>query len=127
MATIAAVLEAKLRDKQENQTGQHRCWASINNKDDQLYKISRELFKFASGGLFRLRSMGTNEQRVSAPLRTPELDRETESPHWGEKRIPQLKKLEAGIVLLVIPGTTNKFWQTQKQNFRWFGWKTPEA
>jgi hypothetical protein len=28
------VPEAKLRDHGKNPTGQHRCWASINNKDD---------------------------------------------------------------------------------------------
>ena len=39
------VAEAKLRDHAKNPTGQHRCWASINNKDDQLYKVSRELFQ----------------------------------------------------------------------------------
>src|SRR5687767_6635852 len=39
------VPDAKLRDHGKNPTGQHRCWASINNKDDELYKVSRELFK----------------------------------------------------------------------------------
>ena len=39
------VPEATLRDHGKNPTGQHRCWASINNKDDQLYRVSRELFK----------------------------------------------------------------------------------
>ena len=39
------VLAAKLPDRAKNPTGQHRCWASINNADDQLYKISRELFR----------------------------------------------------------------------------------
>ena len=29
--------EATLRDPGKNPTGQHRCWASINNKGDQLY------------------------------------------------------------------------------------------
>jgi multimeric flavodoxin WrbA len=38
-------LEAKLRNLGKNPTGQHRCWASINNKDDQLYRVSRELFR----------------------------------------------------------------------------------
>ena len=38
-------LEAKLHDPGKNPTGHHRCWASINNKDDQLYKVSRELFR----------------------------------------------------------------------------------
>jgi hypothetical protein len=36
---------AKLLDKRKNPTGHHRCWASINNRDDELYKVSRELFR----------------------------------------------------------------------------------
>src|SRR5665213_726319 len=39
------VPDAKLSDKRKNPTGHHRCWASINNKDDELYKVSRELFR----------------------------------------------------------------------------------
>jgi hypothetical protein len=37
--------EAKLRDRGKIPTGQHRCWASINNKDDQPDEVSRALFK----------------------------------------------------------------------------------
>ena len=33
-----------LKDKEKNPSGCHRCWASINNKDDDLWKISKELF-----------------------------------------------------------------------------------
>ena len=36
---------ALLKDKFKNPSGFHKCWASINNKDDELWKISRELFK----------------------------------------------------------------------------------
>ena len=39
------LLEAVLPDPSKNPTGQHRCWASINNADDQLYVITRELFR----------------------------------------------------------------------------------
>lgn len=35
--------KAKLQDKQKNPSGEHRCWASINHKDDELWKISKEL------------------------------------------------------------------------------------
>ena len=35
--------KAKLQDKEKNPSGEHRCWASINNKDDELWKISKEL------------------------------------------------------------------------------------
>lgn len=37
------LMKAKLNDKDKNPSGHHRCWASINNQDDELWKISKEL------------------------------------------------------------------------------------
>jgi len=39
------LLKAKLKDKDKNPTGHHRCWASLNNKSDELWKVSKELFE----------------------------------------------------------------------------------
>lgn len=39
------VLKSKLKDKDKNPSGHHRCWASLNNKTDELWKISKELFE----------------------------------------------------------------------------------
>jgi multimeric flavodoxin WrbA len=39
------LMKSKLMDKVKNPTGNHRCWASINEKDDELWKISKELFE----------------------------------------------------------------------------------
>jgi multimeric flavodoxin WrbA len=39
------ILKAKLKDKVKNPTGYHRCWASLNDKSDELWKISKELFE----------------------------------------------------------------------------------
>jgi len=36
--------KAKLDDDKKNPTGHHRCWANINFPDDELWKISKELF-----------------------------------------------------------------------------------
>jgi len=41
---ICGVKKAELKDKEKNPTGYHRCWASINNKDDELWKVSKEIF-----------------------------------------------------------------------------------
>ena len=35
--------KAVLNDKNKNPSGEHRCWANINHKDDELWKISKEL------------------------------------------------------------------------------------
>ena len=42
---VCGVKDAKLLDKNKNPSGYHRCWASINNPDDELWKISKELFE----------------------------------------------------------------------------------
>lgn len=39
------VKESILKDKDKNPTGQLRCWASVNNKSDELWKISKVLFE----------------------------------------------------------------------------------
>ena len=42
---ICGVKEALLDDTEKNPSGYHRCWASIHNEDDELWKISKELFE----------------------------------------------------------------------------------
>lgn len=37
--------KALLKDDKKNPTGFHRCWASLNEKDDELWRISKELFE----------------------------------------------------------------------------------
>jgi multimeric flavodoxin WrbA len=37
--------KALLKNKEKNPSGNHRCWASLNNEDDELWKISKELFE----------------------------------------------------------------------------------
>ena len=39
------LMKSKLKDKDKNPTGYHRCWASFNDKSDELWKISKELFE----------------------------------------------------------------------------------
>ena len=38
------VKKAELKDKKKNPTGDHRCWRNINNPDDELWIVSKELF-----------------------------------------------------------------------------------
>ena len=42
---VCGVMEAQLKDEEKNPTGYHRCWASLHNPDDELWKISKELFE----------------------------------------------------------------------------------
>jgi hypothetical protein len=120
------VREARLRDHGKNPTGQHRCWASINNKDDQLYRVSRELFKAQAVVFFvSVRWGQTNSVYQRLFERLSWIENRVTS--LREAPIPQLKKLEAGIVLFGHNWNDEQVLNTQKQNFKWFGWKTPAA
>jgi len=39
------IKKALLKDDKKNPSGFHRCWASLNNSDDELWRISKELFE----------------------------------------------------------------------------------
>ena len=120
------VRDAKLHDNRKNPTGHHRCWASINNKDDELYKVTRELFRSQVLVFFvSVRWGQTNSvyQRLFERLSWIE----NRITSLGEKPIPQLKKLEAGIVLFGHNWNDQQVLKTQKKNFEWFGWKAPDA
>jgi len=38
------VKKSILKDKEKNPTGYHRCWASVNDTSDELWKVSKDLF-----------------------------------------------------------------------------------
>jgi len=118
------MLEAKLPSRSKNPTGHHRCWASINNADDELYVITRELFRSRIVVFFvSVRWGQTNSvyQRLFERLSWIENRFTT----LGEKPIPQLRNLEAGMVLFGQNWNDAQVLKTQRQNFKWFGWKTP--
>jgi len=120
------LLAAKLPDRSKNPTGHHRCWASINNEDDQLYVISRELFRSKVVVFFvsvRWGQANSVYQRLWERLTWIENRFTT----LGEKPIPQLKGLEAGIVVFGQNWNDAQVLKTQRQNYEWFGWKTPAA
>jgi len=120
------VLEAKLDDPAKNPSGHHRCWASVNNPDDELHEVSRALFRSQVVIFFvSVRWGQTNSvyQRLFERLSWIE-NRVTT---LGEPPIPELNGLEAGMVLFGHNFNAERVLQIQQKNFEWFGWKTPEA
>lgn len=39
------IKKALLKNDKKNPSGYHRCWASLNEKSDELWKVSKELFE----------------------------------------------------------------------------------
>lgn len=42
---VCGIKAALLDDPEKNPSGYHRCWVSVHNPDDELWKISKELFE----------------------------------------------------------------------------------
>ena len=39
------IKDSLLKDTEKDPSGNHRCWASLNNGDDELWKVTKELFE----------------------------------------------------------------------------------
>jgi multimeric flavodoxin WrbA len=89
--------KALLKDDEKNPSGCHRCWASINNKDDELWKISKPLLESEAVLLFcSIRWGQTNAfyQKLIERLTWLENRHST----LGESNL--LEKIDAGLICL---------------------------
>lgn len=115
--------DAALKDKNKNPTGYHRCWASINNKDDELWKISKPLFEsdcvifFAS---IRWGQANSIYQKLIERLTWIDNRHST----LGEKNI--VENIDAGFIGIGHNWNDDKVVDTQKQVLKFFGFNVPE-
>lgn len=116
------VADASLKDKNKNPSGDHRCWASINNKDDELWKISKPLLE-ADAVIFiapvRWGQACANYQKIIERL------------SWIENRRTTLKdknivaNINAGFICIGHNWNAENVANTQKKVLEFFGFKTP--
>jgi len=114
--------DAVLKDKDKNPSGHHRCWASINNKNDELWKISKPLFEsdcvvfFAS---IRWGQANSIYQKLIERLTWIDNRHST----LGEENI--VKNIDAGFIGIGHNWNDQTVVDTQKQVLSFFGFKTP--
>jgi multimeric flavodoxin WrbA len=115
--------ESILKNKEKNPSGYHRCWASINNKDDELWKISKELFEsdvVIFFGSVRWGQMNAYYQKLIERL------------SWIENRYTTLnetnivKDIEAGIIITGQNWRGEEVLNTQKDVLKFYGFKITE-
>lgn len=117
------IKKATLKDKLKNPTGYHRCWASINNKDDELWKISRDLFEsevVLFFGSVRWGQMNGFYQKLIERLNWIE----TMWASHGEKNT--IKNIYAGLICIGQNWNEDNVIKTQKQVLKFFGFKIDE-
>jgi multimeric flavodoxin WrbA len=117
------VLDSKLKDNKKNPSGYHRCWASLNNKDDDLWKISKPMLE-SDAVLF------------IAPVRWGQAcatyQKLIERLSWLENRHATLKednllsKINAGFICLGHNWNGDHVLETQKKVLKFFGFDVRE-
>ena len=116
--------KAKLEDKDKNPTGQHRCWRSINNLDDELWKISKELFEsdvVLFFGSIRWGQMNAQYQNLIERLTWLENRHTT----LGESNI--IKSISTGIIAVGQNWRGKEVVDVQKQVLDFFGFKVEDV
>lgn len=110
--------EALLKDKFRNPSGFHRCFASMNNKDDELWKISKELFEsdcVVFFGSVRWGQANSIYQKLIERLTWIENRHST----LGEENI--VKNIDAGIILVGQNWRGKEILEMQKKVLKFFG------
>jgi multimeric flavodoxin WrbA len=106
--------DAKLNDKEKNPTGHIRCWASLNNKSDEMWKVANAIFD-ADIVIF----FGSIRWGKMNAIYTSLIERLTwlENRHTTLKESNIVKDICAGIILTGQNWNGENVIETQKQVF----------
>jgi multimeric flavodoxin WrbA len=114
--------DAALKDKDKNPSGYHRCWVSWGNKDDELWKITKELFESDCVIFFSSVRWGQANgiyQKLIERLNWLENRHTT----LGESNI--IKDIDAGFIVIGHNWNGNVVVETQQKVLNFYGFKTP--
>jgi len=118
------VKDAMLKDKSKNPTGDIRCWASINNKSDEMHKVANAIFD-ADIIIF----FGSIRWGKMNAIYTQLIERLTwlENRHTtlGESNL--IKDKETGIIAIGQNWNGEEAVKLEKEVLKFFGFKTPDV
>jgi multimeric flavodoxin WrbA len=116
--------EAKLDDKEKNPTGHIRCWASVNNKSDEMYKVANAIFEADIVIFFgSIRWGKMNSIYGELVERLTWLDNRHST--LGESNL--LKDKEVGVIATGHNWNGEEAVKLEKQVLGFFGFKTPDV
>ena len=115
------IKKALLKNAKKNPSGYHRCWASINKKDDELWKVSKELFESDAVVFFASVRWGqTNMFYQNLIERLTWI--ENRHTTLGEKNI--VEDIETGFICVGQNWNGENVTEIQKKVHKFFGFKT---
>lgn len=120
---VCGVKDSVLKDANKNPSGCHRCWASINHSDDELWIVSKELLECDAVIFFASTRWGSANAVYQKLI---------ERLNWLENRRTTLNEdniishIEAGIILTGHNWNGNSALELQKQVLNFYGFMVPE-
>ena len=114
---------SKLKDEDKNPTGFHRCWCSINHKDDELWKVTKELFNCDTVLIFgsvRWGQVNSFYQKLIERLTW------IENRHSSLGELNVVQNIAAGLFLVGQNWNGVNALETQKQVLKFYGFQTPD-
>jgi multimeric flavodoxin WrbA len=112
------VKDALLKNSDKNPSGYHRCWCSINNKDDELWKVSKSLFESDCVVFFGSVRWG---QTNSIYQKLIERLCWIENRHTTLRESNIVKDINAGIILTGQNWNGSNVIEIQKQVLKFYG------
>jgi len=114
------LLKAKLKDKNKNPSGEHRCWVNINDKSDELWKISKELFESDAVIFFSSVRWGQANMYYQNLIERLTWIQNRHST-LGESNI--VKNIESGFICVGQNWNDENVTETQKKVHEFYGFK----
>jgi multimeric flavodoxin WrbA len=117
------VKDSILKDEEKNPSGYHRCWASLNHSDDELWKVSKELFESEVVIFFisvRWGQANAFYQKLIERLNWIENIHMT----LGEENF--ISDIQAGCVVFGQNWNGENVLETQKQVYKFYGFEAPD-
>lgn len=112
------VKDSLLKNSDKNPSGYHRCWCSINNKDDELWKVSKSLFEsdcVIFFGSIRWGQTNSIYQKLIERLCW------IENRHTTLRESNIVKDIDAGIILTGQNWNGSNVIDTQKEVLKFYG------
>jgi multimeric flavodoxin WrbA len=114
--------DALLKDKEKNPSGYLRCWASLNNKEDELWRITKPLFEsdcIVFFGSIRWGQTNSVYQKIIERLCW------IENRHTTLKENNIVKNIDSGCIFTGHNFNGSNVIELQKNVMNFYGFKTP--
>lgn len=115
--------KAKLKDEKKNPHGHLKCWASVDFKDDELWKIANELYDSDAVIFFASNRWGNPNSIYQKLIERLDWIESSYTTYNGPNTV---KNKKAGMVLLGQNWRVQESLEVQYHVLNFFGFETPE-